>query len=114
MPNLTDFRTRFAEFADKPDATIELYLNDAENDISSTIWGKLYDRGVYYLTAHYLTTYDTTASGAINSIASQSVGSVSVSYSIETRADNLASSKYGQMYLQLKDRVSVGAGPCLV
>ena len=112
MVTLSEFRIRFPEFSAVLDARIEIFLSDAEEDLSLLAWGKYYDRGVYYLTAHRLTLADSTQTSSTFATNSKSVGSVSIGYAVNARDDNYSATKYGQEYLNLK--LKIRAVPCLI
>ena len=115
----TDFKTRFPEFNDIDDARIQLFLDDAALEISKTVWGKLYDKGVLYLTAHELSMATATKSGktgGLKSETSKSVGNVSVSYGSlnYNEYDNYyTTTAYGKKFIDMKNKIKVGK-ICLV
>ncbi len=119
MPAITDFKNRFPEFDSVDDARVQLFLDDATLEVSKSNWGKLYDKGVLYLTAHELSIGTATANGAsggIKSEASKSVGNVSVSYGSlnYNEYDNYyTTTAYGKKYIDMKNRLKVGKA-CLV
>ena len=88
-------------------------LDDAELEISKTGLGKLYDKGISYLTAHELSIAATAKgkSAGLKSEASKSVGNVSVSYSSlnYNEYDNYyTSTAYGKKFIDMKNKVKVG------
>jgi hypothetical protein len=114
---VADFRARFSEFDSVPDATVQIFLDDAELCVDEDRWGKFYDIGILYLAAHELQ-LDLKAK-QVGSLGSLNVaGPISartadkVSY---TRAVNgldidggqarLASTTYGLKYLELLAKV---------
>lgn len=119
MFTAADFKIRFPEFAAEDDARIELFIADSVTIINEVYWGTKYDLGLYYLTAHYLTLANKTATGAAGStgtIASRAVDGVSISY-VNTISDNendayYASTSYGQRYLAL--RKTLGVAACVI
>lgn len=48
------FLERYPEFKEVDYEKIDLFLSDAEMEVSQSRWGKLYQRGVLALTAHLL------------------------------------------------------------
>jgi len=109
-----EFKTRFPEFVDTTDATIDIYIQDAEIMVTQSKWGLLFNIGVAYLSAHYLDLAlksSTGKSGAVNQIASKSVEGVSVSYATPQGTiaeDYYQSTIYGQRYLSLLSQVGIG------
>lgn len=113
-----EFIERYPEFTSTAPARMQGALDDAANQMSRKIWGRLYEQGLYALAAHLLY-----VSGALNaagssngkpsqSVASRSVGGVSVSYSAPdagfgSNHDGYASSGYGQEYIRLRKLVGV-------
>lgn len=114
-----NFKTRFPEFSTINDTRIQLFLDDAELEISKTVWGKLYDKGIYYLTAHELsmaTATENGKTGGLKSEASKSVGNVSVSYSSlnYNEYDNYyTTTAYGKKFIDMKNKIKAG-NICLV
>lgn len=104
------FKTRFPEFTTTNDTIIQTIINEADLLIAN--FGKLQDVAMNYLTAHLLTVNKNQSSGktdGFNQVASKTVGAVSVSYGIDTSSNSFYSStSYGQMYLDLKKRISKG------
>ena len=48
------FRTRFPEFDETPDAAVDLALTDAALEVNDDVWSTLTDKGVAYLAAHMI------------------------------------------------------------
>jgi len=109
-----EFKARFPEFQNTSDATIDIYIQDAEIMVTQSKWGLLFNIGVAYLSAHYLALALKSASGksgAVNQVASKSVEGVSVSYATPqgtTTEYYYQSTIYGQRYLNLLSQVGVG------
>ena len=105
---LTDFRTRFPEFDEPtyPDVRVQLFIDDATATVNTTCPNS--DLMICYLVAHLLTVGTQSANGdseTIKSVASQSVGDVSISYggaSGDNPRDNFYSTTYGQRFLDLR------------
>lgn len=104
--------TRFPEFTTETTARLQLALNDAEL-MTGQCFGKFRPLAVAYLAAHLFTLAKQSASGntsAIQEVASESVGSVSVSYSVSNGGiTDYGSTTYGQQYEALKKRACMGA-----
>jgi hypothetical protein len=103
---IDDFKTRFNEFTL---ADVDTYL-PALVLAYPCYYGGEYDgcgeEIILNLLAHLLVSETTKGSDALQQVQSQSVGSVSVSYtpgysSMSARTDWLRSTKYGQRYLML-------------
>ncbi|QXF35239.1 hypothetical protein CE143_20225 [Photorhabdus luminescens] len=112
-----EFLTRYPEFAKVDKSRIEIVLQDAANQMSSKVWGKLYEQGLHALAAHLLYSSGAlTKSGNSNGkpvqiATSKSAGGLSIGYSapdagFSTNHDGYASSSYGQKYLRLRKLVS--------
>jgi len=112
------FTERYPEFSSTAPARISGALEDAANQMSRKVWGRLYEQGQAALAAHLLFVSGAlTASGNSNgnpmkTIASRSVAGVSVSYSspdagFGSNHDGYASSGYGQEYIRLRKLVAV-------
>lgn len=115
----SDIREHFAEFENLSDAKIDRWLAQAERRINTTQWGEKADDGLLWLTAHLLKIQcdiATAASGGTGSpsgpVSSKKVGDLSVTYSapvfttFRKATDRfLASTTYGQYYLDLKSTV---------
>ena len=110
----SDIKARFPEFANEVDERIDIFLSDAETFVVDTVWGKLYDQGIAYLTAHLLSLSSKTASGDESpsaEVASESVDGVSVSYATSQTVGSdsyYASTQYGKTYLALRSQIALG------
>lgn len=109
-----DLIQRYPEFEKVDDEKIDLFLLDAQMEISPSRWGKLYQRGVLALAAHLLclSLWTTQSNGAANrNLASENAGELSVSYAVPTLTGTDADyqlTAYGQEYLRLRRLVGVG------
>ncbi|MDR0653305.1 MAG: DUF4054 domain-containing protein [Synergistaceae bacterium] len=108
----------FANVNDYPDARVQFWLNLAQKMLSGARWGSIYEEGVYLYAAHYLTVEGVAGSasgdggsGAVSS-ESQSIGDTSFSVTYDTSgyagAGQMASTKYGQQYLDLVRIIGAG------
>lgn len=102
---------RFPEFSIEAAPSLQLAIDDAELMVGSC-FGKFRDTAVAYMAAHLFTMGKETDSGntsPLQAVASESVGSVSVSYvsSSDARSNN-SSTSYGQHFDNLKKRCCVG------
>jgi hypothetical protein len=107
MVTPSSFKIRFPEFTTTSNDTIQMLIDEAT--LLITNFGTYQDIATNYLTAHLLTLNG--KSSPSNSIASKTVGSVSISYggSNGTLTESFYSStSYGQMYLDLRKRISKG------
>ena len=108
-----DLTQRYPEFEKVDYEKIDLFLLDAQMEISPSRWGKLYQRGVLALTAHLLrlNQLSTESQGEANRpLASESVGELSASYQPSTLTGTNADyqlTAYGQEYLRLRKIVGV-------
>ncbi len=108
------FLERYPEFNEVDYTKIDLFLSDAEMEVSQSRWGKLYQRGVLALTAHLLrlSLWTTEGGGGANrNLASESAGELSVSYAAPTLTGTDADyqlTAYGQEYLRLRKLVGIG------
>jgi len=110
------------QFASEPDDTLEVFLSMAAERMDAKAWGKLYEQGAAYLAAHLLTLRDRGdmaaghGGGAGGGITSVSEGGQSISYggggqNASTLSEEaLASTQYGQQYLQLRGQLAATAG----
>lgn len=114
MPTINDFRERYPEFKEVDGFRIDLFLLDAQQEISQARWGRLFERGVLALAAHLLRLSLWTEKGkgeANYSVASESAGELSVSYAMPTLTGTDADyqlTAYGQEYLRLRRLVGIG------
>lgn len=130
---ISDFRARKPEFADTtewPDSTLEQYLEDADAETgSANRWGSYADpsfkqRGMFAYAAHIAVTnraiQNAVAAGgvptALQQANSKTVGDESVSYASAApgasegdSAGSLRATAYGQEFLRLRRRASMGA-----
>lgn len=117
----TTFKARYTEFSTLSDATVQIYLSDAELELDEGRWGTLYDRGLAALAAHFLALAQQSAAagtgggGAVGPVTSKSIGDVSVSYgwsnsgSGSATSDYYNSTTYGQDYWRLVQIVGYDA-----
>ena len=114
-PSASGFLIRYPEFSATLEATIEARLADALLEMRADIWGVLYERGAYALTAHILT-LDTLSSSDTGAVSVRTVGDVSISYgaylSLNPNDYSFNDSKYGREYRRLMRLVS--SGPVVV
>lgn len=120
--DLATFRTRFPEFSDDteyPDATVQLFLDDAQQDIGSdeNRWCGKYDRAHAYLAAHLLTVGSKTelgdSSSSAGTIQSKSAGGVSVSRAVAVKSRSDAdefymTTSYGQSFVVIRNGCFIG------
>lgn len=52
--SLAEFRVRFPEFTQTPDALVSAKLTEAERSVSQEVWGETAYDGAYYRAAHLL------------------------------------------------------------
>lgn len=102
-----DIRDHFAEFSDLSDTVITRWKEQAERRVNLDQWGEKADDAILWLTAHLLKIQQALACGMTpppGPVTSQRVGDLSVAYKVPGRmADRfLASTAYGQYYLDLK------------
>ena len=105
---LAQYRARFSEHASVADATVELYLDDANTDVTSTELGDRLNRAQLYYAAHFVESSPEggASGGSDGPVTSRTVGSVSVSFGDINRSDTsntawLDSTKYGREYRRL-------------
>lgn len=126
---VVQFKILFPEFDAVPDATIQVYLDIASDELSTTQWGTCLNKAILYLSAHELALSQNrransnlttsglvvTSSGA-GAITSASAGGISAGFGSTAtmtqgsdRNTYLLKTEYGQMYLSLKrECLSVG------
>lgn len=125
MITATDLRTRYPEFADcteYSDARITMFIEDAMDDIGTTVshWQSeyRYKRALSALSAHYLVLGTDSEYGDTNAkypVIQKTAGGVSLSYSGLAGASKtdyikrLSSTTYGQEFLALRGRTFVGS-----
>lgn len=102
---------RFPEFATESEPRLRLAIDDAELMVGEC-FGKFRTLAVAYMAAHLFTMGKQTAFGntaPLQEVASESVGSVSMSYvsSNDGKSEN-SSTAYGQMFDNLRKRMCVG------
>lgn len=113
-----EFIERYPEFASTAPTRREIALQDAENQMSRKVWGKLFEQGHHALAAHLLYVSGAlTPSGSKNgkpaqALTSHAVAGVSLGYSAPDAGfgsdhDGYASSGYGQEYIRLRKLVGV-------
>jgi hypothetical protein len=109
--NVTDLDASFADVTEARQAQI---LAQVAREVFAGVWGDKAFDGQLYLAAH-LGVGALTSGGSTGSIASESVGSVSVSYAVPTtNAGALASTGWGQEFDRLRKSLPArfGVGFC--
>jgi hypothetical protein len=112
-----EFLDRYPEFAKVDDSRIKIALQDAADQMSSKVWGKLYEQGQQALAAHFLYSSGALSRNGNNNgkpvqiAMSKSAGGLSIGYSapdagFSANHEGYASSTYGQTYLRLRKLVS--------
>lgn len=110
MALIDDFKTRFPEF---PATVVDQYIPILEN-VWPCYYGRDYDgcnkEAILNLIAHLMTIETRGGSAASRTVASKSVGSVSVSFSASDSQSQLSgffnSTKYGQRFMMLASQFS--------
>jgi hypothetical protein len=115
----TLFKTRFPEFDGIDDSRIQIFIDDAILMLYEPYWGTKYELGIYYLTAHYLSSAvfseNSIVGAAVSSglVASKSVDGSSISFTNATPSNQsdayFLSTAYGQRYIALRDSLGVPA-----
>lgn len=90
VPTLTDFLTRFPEFAELSPSVVSGALTEATRVTPSTVWNAVQSEGITYLTAHLLAT------------RSMQIGVQVGSPSGNPSGQRLDSTLYGQEYQRLQ------------
>jgi hypothetical protein len=110
------FKIKFSTFACQSDATVQLFIDEAEIILNEPFWGTKYDLGLYYYTAHLMEIASEAEAGVTGStgpVASQAVDGTSITYAVtavENQGDAFYSSTiYGQRYLTLRNSLGVAA-----
>jgi len=111
------FKNRFNEFDLVSDIKIQIFIDEATTILNKLFWGKKYDLGLGYLSAHFLTLSNQTNTGnveAAGAVTSKAVDGVSVTLGIpvgENQSEAFYSSTvYGQRYLTLRKTLGVACG----
>lgn len=102
-----DIKDTFGEFSGTSDQLVERFLAQANRRVNADQWGEKADDAVLYLTAHLLKIEVQIRGGAFAAsgpIQSRKVGDLAVSYKVPDAMGKsfLASTTYGQVYLDLK------------
>jgi len=115
MASVTDFKTRFPEFASVADARIQLFLDDAALLMSSPgKWRDFYDIAHQYYAAHFLVAAQFTErgdSGILAPVNHKEVDDVVIKKAIGEslpRTDELLSTSYGKRYWNYRKICLVG------
>ncbi len=113
-----EFLNRYPEFTEVDQFRIKIALDDAENQMSRKVWGKLFEQGHHALAAHLLfasgalTKKGSTNGAPVQAATSKTAGGISVGYTapdsgFAANHNGYASSTYGQDYLRLRKLVGV-------
>lgn len=122
------FGTIFQSEENYPAPFVQAHLDDCMVEVVPEVFGKYYLRALYYLTAHYVTTYkeievkaslspagSTAFSAGKGVIESTSVGDLSLTKSMpeytKTSDDKfLASTIFGQEFIRLRNKMTKEIG----
>ncbi len=111
---VADVKALFPELAAVADGTVQLWLDFALVKHNATAFGVRSDNALKCLTAHLVELHRRRAAGATgpsSAVQSRSVGDVSTTYAVPTMTLDafgdaaLASTIYGQLYLDLRGGV---------
>lgn len=118
LADLPTFRALFTEFATIPDATVQLYLDDAVDQLSEGAWGRCFAKAALNYSAHELALAQTRAASASQQGSSvvipqtgklQSGSEEGISFAFESSGrvksateEWLAQTPYGQAYSALQ------------
>ena len=107
------FLVLFPVFAAESHGRIDAFLALAELEVSETRWGTLYEKGVYYLTAHEMSIANASSSAMSGSgtVTRKIVGDVELDYATtsSTSQSYYNGTSYGQEYWRLVMQVGMGA-----
>lgn len=118
-PTSAEFKARYTWAASIADATVQVYLDEAAQDLGpEECWGVAWKRAVMLLAAHRMTAEGlnpgaqgvTLAAGGMQSVRS---GSLSLTVADWASSGGYGSTQYGQELLALGRRYR-GAGPMVV
>lgn len=113
-----EFVNRYPEFTGVEPDRIKTALEDAGNQMSCKVWGKLFEQGHHALAAHLLyvsgalTKKGNTNGAPVQAATSKAAGGLSIGYSapdsgFAANHDGYATSEYGKQYLRLRKLVGV-------
>ena len=108
MATVATLKTKHPEFGSVPDKRVQLFLDEAALRVSSEQWGTKYDLGHVKLACHLLRVAADQEAGVDGRIvASESVGSISVSYSVPSSFTDsaLGTTHYGREFVQLRREI---------
>lgn len=110
LPTATQLKTRFPEFADVADATVDAVIADASRFVDESWFELDYQPAIIALAAHFLTTEGalggrTDVSGAITS---EKLGDASWTYATPTgsASSEFSGTAYGRTFIRIQ-RVNV-------
>jgi hypothetical protein len=104
-PVAADISAFAPELASEGDPRITLMIDYAAEFMNETKWGSRYKFGLILLTCHILTVGR--RNGAAGSIASESLGDHSISFSTPDSNEFLQTSHYGQQYVALRRTLGI-------
>ena len=105
-----DVKDTFSEFSGTSDATINIFLAQAERRVNADQWSDKADDATLWLTAHLLKIEAQLRSGgdaASGPVKSKRVGDLAISYEVPEQLSRsfMGSTAYGQYYLDLTTSV---------
>lgn len=90
-------------------AAWEAAIADAQLQVSSSVWGDLYELGVIYLAAHLLLVANPEVAGP-GPVQSETVGSISRTYAVTAPTrEQLGSTLAGREHIRLRRQLGLGA-----
>jgi hypothetical protein len=87
------------QFAAVSDTTVNLYLDQAIEQLSASVYGTAYDRAVMLWTCHQLQVTLGASAGSAGALTGQQAGDVSVSFAAGIDSTGFRRTAYGQQYL---------------
>lgn len=105
----SQLKARLTEFASTLDATVTSAIDEAERRTNRDAWAGKADDAVLYLAGHILKVWALQSGTPAGAVMSESVGPISRTYATSpvTSRENLATTAWGRMYLELRQTLFV-------
>ncbi|MCG9064711.1 DUF4054 domain-containing protein [Laribacter hongkongensis] len=114
-PTVDDLVARYPEFSKADPNQVGLLISEAALEVDAGTWGKFHGAGILALAAHLLALARQTSKGAAaasGQVTGKKAGDIQLNYAaapVAGMADALlATTVYGQRYLQLRSLVAFG------
>jgi|OM-RGC.v1.028567335 hypothetical protein len=106
VPTVSEIKARFQFMSELPDATVNLFLDEATVECSSLVWGNgtRRQKAIQFLTAHYAQMELQASVESAGAIAALDAQGNKPKFQLADADGDLELTYYGRQFLRLRDR----------